>query len=85
MLCLDLRVPYSAELAQRPQQSRCEEVTARPAVGPAPFRAAVCISGLSVDRKSHLVGSLLWSSSTFPILSGMSSSGDHWLKLDLVD
>ena len=84
MLCLDLRAPYSAELVQRPQQSSCEEVAAGPPVGSAPFRAAMCISGLSVDQKSHLAGSHLWSSSTFPILSGMSSSGDHWLKLELV-
>lgn len=59
MLCLDLRAPYSAELVQRPQQSRCEEVAAGPAVGPAPVRAAVCISGFSMDQKSHLAGSLL--------------------------
>ena len=49
MLCLALRVPYSAELVQCPQQSSCEEVAAGPPVGPAPFREAMCISGLSVD------------------------------------
>lgn len=85
MLCLDLRVPYSAELVQHPQQSRCEEVAAGPAVGSAPFRVAMCISGLSVDWKSHLAESLLWSSSTFPTLSGMNSSGLNWPKLELVD
>lgn len=80
-MCLDLRAPYSAELVQHPQQSRCEEVVAGPAVGPAPFRVAVCISDLSVDQKSPLARSLLWSSSTFPTLRNEL----EWPKLELVD
>lgn len=82
MLCLDLRAPYSAELVQRPQlrgsscRTTCGSCTLQSG------RVHLC-SFCRPKKPSCWVSPLELFS--IPLLSGMSSSGDHWLKLELVD